>query len=748
MIAAGLLGLIAGGLLWWLQPRMSACEREVRSGDRRAGLELCLRVYRDTGDQRALYWAAKAHLFLGEIDDAEQLAHRLSAGALDGDAHWMLSYLALRQSRLREAQLQALLASNAHMIAGDRRGLAGDAVLLSQAAWRAGDFTGSLRAADEALTLAVQLGESHTEILGYIARADALRRIGDVPGAAATLETATERATDPCDRTWTRLKRAMCSIDAGQEGLAIAQLRAAAQANERCQSRDVTLQVAMNQAWLLRKQDPATALSKLDEVVKLDEEGADTLLLRGYIAADRGDFAAADQHLTRAESLDPPHADWPWEIACAHAELFEQRGGAFDDLLAEYHYRRSTALVGALRATAQARSAFVVASHRGPYDGLIALLARDGRWRDALGAILDLDASDMLRATTVERVEHYRPVPDDDVPAPSPVVTPRPSVDAVLSAWRSRDLVIVMARSDRQIGPGNERVYRLHIRDGEVTGEDVGDAKQARQWATDLFEHPGDRSAARALGRMIVPPGASDRALHVLAIGSLGKVPLAALRDDDGALIIARRPLVRVLALRAARPPSSGTGPPVVIADPRGNLPGAAAEGAAVAAALGAEARVSGSGSARRATREQLWAGRNAQLLHIAGHVVALGRWRVLPLADGEVDPTEMLQHGLAPRIAVIASCGSAAAMDEEGWGSIAAALLEAGTTTVVATDRSVDDSATLAVMKAFYAQPDWATEPAGALARAQQALEASASPADAPTWAAFSVLGRPPAIP
>jgi hypothetical protein len=162
-IAIGvLLGGIAGGLLWWLQPRMSACEREVRTGDRRAGLELCLRSYRDTGNQGALYWAAKAHLFLGEIDDAEQLARRLPSGALDGDAHWMLSYIALRQGRLREAQLQALLASNAHMIVGDRRGLAGDAVLLSQVAWRSGDFTGALRTADEALTLAVQLGESHT----------------------------------------------------------------------------------------------------------------------------------------------------------------------------------------------------------------------------------------------------------------------------------------------------------------------------------------------------------------------------------------------------------------------------------------------------------------------------------------------------------------------------------------------------------------------------------------------------------
>jgi CHAT domain-containing protein len=121
-------------------------------------------------------------------------------------------------------------------------------------------------------------------------------------------------------------------------------------------------------------------------------------------------------------------------------------------------------------------------------------------------------------------------------------------------------------------------------------------------------------------------------------------------------------------------------------------------------------------------------------------------------MADGEVDPAEMLRHGLAPRLAVVAGCGSAAAMDEEGWGSIAAALLDAGTAMVIATDRSVEDTTTLAVMNTFYAQPDWQADPARALARVQLAFDAAAVGASdgaaAPTWAAFSVLGRPPFIP
>jgi CHAT domain-containing protein len=86
--------------------------------------------------------------------------------------------------------------------------------------------------------------------------------------------------------------------------------------------------------------------------------------------------------------------------------------------------------------------------------------------------------------------------------------------------------------------------------------------------------------------------------------------------------------------------------------------------------------------------------------------------------------------------------------MDEEGWGSIAAALLDAGTAQVVATDRPVDDAATLAMMREFYAQADWPTDPARALARVQQARDAAAPGAPEAPWAAFSVLGRPPFIP
>jgi len=748
---------VAGALVWLvLHSSMSACEREVRSGDQQRGVDVCLQSYERTGNARDLVWAAKAHLQLGRFDAAEALASRLLGSARYGDAHGVLSYVAMRRGSLPAARVHATIARIAHTGAGDASGMAKDAVLLSQAAWRAGDFTAALDAADVAVGLAQRLDDSHGEVVAYLARADALRRMGDTAGAGATLGSAIARATEPCDKAWARVKNAMCKQEAGQDMLALLELDVAGRANRKCNSQDVAQQIAINEAWLLRWTDPVKALARLDDAAKAEGDDVTVMLLRGYLAADRGALVEAEHHLARAAAGEPPDADWPWEIARARAELSEVRGGMFGDMFAEYYYRQAVGMIAALRGTARARSAYLVSSHRGPFDGLIALLARHGRWRDVLAVILELDASDMLRATADDVVRRERLALEIDTPLSGPT-TPGFTVEDVVAAWRSRELVIAIAPSRRQIAPGHERAYRLRIADGQITGEDVADAATARRWAEELYAEPGDRAAAQALGRMIVPLvplvplGPAGTTLHVLAIGSLGKVPLAALRAGDGSLIIGQRPLARVLALGAKGPESTGAGPSAVIADPRGNLLRAAVEGVVVAQALGPGVQLSGAAASRPATRAQLWRARDASSLHVAGHIGVLGRWRTLPLADGEVSPAELVQQRFAPRIAVLAGCGSAAAMDEEGWGSIAAALLESGTAVVIATDRSVRDDAALFLMLTFYAQPDWRSDPARALARIQHAQDAQASSGDdalKQSWAAFSVLARPPEVP
>lgn len=751
--AAGLVVLGVGAAWGWRRSPAGSCAQEAQSGNPRRAVSSCLASYRESKDEQDALWLARAYLHLDQRAEASRWAKVLLAGRRRGDAHQILSYCAMRDGNTTAAMVHANLAIAEHTIAKDALGLVSDQTLLSQAAWQAGDFTNALTAADRALGRLEQRPDAHKEVVALIARADALRRMGDLRGATAAARQAITRATTPRDRAWAHLKYALCLADTGQVSLALLELAAASAADRQGNAPIVAWQVALNEAYLLRTRDPAGALARLDEVERLAGEGLEIWLQRGYLAADRGDLAEAERAFALAEGSKEPDADWLWEVALARAQLAERRGAPLDLVAAEQHYRRATSMVAALRSTARARSAYLVSSHRAPYDGLLGLLARQGRWRDVLGVLLELDASDMLRATAAERISTDRR--EFDVAGPStssaPEAGPRATPEAVLAAWRGRELVIVLAEGPRQISAQPERVFRLRIVDGAISGEDVGAAGEARAWAAELFAQPSSRKAARGLGQIIVPPASAARAagqLEVLAVGSLGKAPLAALRGADDRLIVSARPLSRVLALWSRRPSSRGDGAPVVVADPQRNLASAAAEGAMVAEVLAPSARVFGAAGTPAATKEALWAARDAALLHFAGHASRRGQWRALQLADGEVDAAELLERSVAPRLAVLASCGSAAATDEEGWGSIAAALLEAGTSFVVATDRTVGDRASLALMKAFYVQPDWHTAPARALASAQQAvlLDPSAGPSDG-WWAAFSVIARPPVV-
>lgn len=778
-VAATVIALVvAGSARWAAGDAEPSCEELARAEEYARAAELCLARYRKSGDALELIWAARARVSLGLLDEARILAREAIDSAHYGEAHGVLGYLAMREGIPEAAKIHAQASFAAHLRSGDRRAQASALTSLSQAAWQAGDYTVALDTADRALAMAEELGGFIKVMPIYTARVDALRRMGDHRRAATVLREAIQRVSTPCDRTWLQVKQGMVQLELAQPALAELELETAAKLNEECGSPDVKVQILLNQASLLMRTKPSISLARLVEAEAIRGEVLESQLLHGYLAANRGAFAEAERHFQRAAQLGPPDAAWAWELAWARAELFEQRGGVIADALAALFYRSATEMVANLRRGARERSALLVASHRGPYDGLIALWARHRRWREALAVVLELDASDMLRATANESLarDHSELPTGMRAAMTRSVATAMPGVDAVLEAWRGRELAIVVAREPRQIGSGSERAYRLLVRGGEVTGEDVGRADEARGWARELFANLGDVEAARRLGPMFVPSGGggggrsgSGRGdggtsrLDVLTIGPLGKVPLAALRWRDGELISARRPLVRVLALRAAQEETVDGGGSVVLSDPRGDLPHAAIEGGVVVEALRAEEptrslRVFGTATGAEmpmptdgpATPERLWEATGAGLLHVAGHVGTKGRWRALLLAGGEVDPSQIVQRQLAPRIAVLASCGSAAATDEEGWGSIAAALLEAGTTAVVATDRSVKDEEALLMMRSFYAQPDWRADPARALSRVQSKMSDAAARGEAGgvrAWAAFSVLGRPPVV-
>ena len=249
-------------------------------------------------------------------------------------------------------------------------------------------------------------------------------------------------------------------------------------------------------------------------------------------------------------------------------------------LVAEKYYRRAIDAASEIRNQSPEHAGYLAASRRSPYDGLFELRAKQGRWADALAVLLELDVIDRLRLTA----SPGQLAPDGLFPrgnegrvaAVSLVdtsVTP-PALPDVLSTWKGRDLVVLVPISWRLFDPG-ERVWRLDVIDGVVSG--------GRQTASELSSKEGPFAAfARSL---LGDVKGSSEPLYVLVMGELARIPLAVLRKGARPSVAAR-PLARVLSLIPPEAPKAWSERTVVVGNPRGDLPEAAAEAKWVAKRL------------------------------------------------------------------------------------------------------------------------------------------------------------------
>lgn len=702
----------------------ATCEQFYRAKMYREATVACDPARVRDPDGRLAAMQAQSFLFLDNREGAGRAADSLLRGLRAGVGHRIRGQLAFERGDHDEADEE--FAAAVTMATNDAERMAA-ASARAKLQWTLGAWQGALASADLAIASARDAKQPYRRYEQQ--RIEVLRKLGDFPAAEEAAHEALAAATTPCDRAWLLFFLGKITSDRRQPALAAAAFADARRSSSGCDDGPAPDTIDLNEA---STSFDAGQIDAAEEALDRLDETVETLLIRARIADRRGDRAGVDAALTRARAGRMPSADWPWEVSLLTAQAAENDG---DAERAERAYRQAIAEVSELRARSLGSDGLTVARYRTVYDGLIALLARQERWRDAFAVVLALDASDMLRNTQVAPQ-----LPDehgDAVGGDTPVTGVVPSVEDVLDAWRGRELVIVVATSQRELGPGGERVFRLRVREGLVEGMEAGDAASAQRWAEKLYADPADQVAARGLGAIVAGTSATTT-LDVLLVGSLGKTPLAALRDSGG-LLIARRPLARVLSLRPRAPaiehePSSGA---IVFADPQGDLPAAAAEGAQVAARLGATLFADAA-----ATSDRLWTAAHADVLHLAAHVDEGSRQRRLRLADRVVTPAEIVERRLAPRLAVLASCGAAAARDEEGWGSLAQALLVAGSEHVIAADRSVDDVEAAALVAAFYGHASWRTEPARALSAAQASL-ATSHPVGG--WAAFSVLAAPP---
>jgi hypothetical protein len=689
-----------------------SCEDVYARRDWAGAVVACRAAYRASGAAEQGALLADALMRREEWEQLEPIAIALQATVKRGIAFRLR---ALVEDSREERALAAMFASTAlaiHIQEGDTGELLRDAHALGRIWKNHSAYDASLAAAELTRDLALILGDRTAAGFGELARADAFRMLNDREAADEAMAAAIALFDRPCDRAWPHLREGQLRMERGLVAMAEMSFTQAIVDGTGCGLSAVLDAAHLNLASI------AVVLHRPDDADRhmraVPDPGEEGDFLRGLIAFERGNLAAADAFLARAEGASLPDAEWPWEIADARAQVAEARG---DDARAEAAYQRVLATVADLRRRSPDSTPHVVDAHRAPFEGLLALYARQQRWRDALAVVMELDASGVLMPTS-------SPV----APSPAPAL----NVDDVLAAWRGRDLAIVVAT--RSGADHRGRVWRLRVVDGEVTGEDVGDASSAVALADRLAHDVADGEAANGLGAMLAPEGRGE--LHLLPVGPLGEAPLAALRHQ-GRLVIASRPILRALGvLPRPRRTRTWTSAGVVIGDPRRDLPAAASEATWVAGDQGATLHLGAT-----ATLESLVSAASADLLHVAAHTDKRRRELVLHLADGDVTPAALRARGIAPRLAVLSSCGSADAPDEGGWGSHAAALLAGGTEVVIATQRSVIDTAATDLVRRFYAAGG-RRSPAAALAAAQVELARSATTSD---WAYFTALAGPP---
>jgi CHAT domain-containing protein len=304
--------------------------------------------------------------------------------------------------------------------------------------------------------------------------------------------------------------------------------------------------------------------------------------------------------------------------------------------------------------------------------------------------------------------------------------------DATLRALRGRHVLIYFAAAGRMrlmiVAGGEPRASELAV-----------DLHQLDRLIEAFRRDPQDPATAGALGRALLPPGALPPAparIHIIPTGPLLRVSFAALRVSgqrllDGHEIVYAPSVTGLAAMTAERGDHAGDG--AVLADTRSDLRHAASELEIVVDRTGATAHLGAS-----AKVAALRASARRPLLHVISHSGLGLEGGYLALADGKVTAADILTWRVGPRLVVLPTCASASTAGREMWGSLAAAFLAAGSSHVVATVTSVEDSIGLEFSRLFYAAGG-AQDPIAATARAQREMAARLPVA---AWSSFVVLG------
>lgn len=320
----------------------------------------------------------------------------------------------------------------------------------------------------------------------------------------------------------------------------------------------------------------------------------------------------------------------------------------------------------------------------------------------------------------------------------SPAATARP-IEEILAALPVHYVLYFLQVDDE--------MWRLELDAGRLTVAPLSrPASSIADLTKRLLSTPDDRDAADELGRTLLDgatlPG-SPPLLHVVTDGPLGELPFALLRVEGDYLAeryeISYVPsLTALTAIEERRWEKDATGV-VVLADPLGDLPAAAAEGRDVADRFGAVAHLG-----QAADSAVLTATRKPRLVHLATHSSLGPAGPSLVLADRSLGAADLLDQPPDAGIVVLASCASASRRGAGLWGSMGGAFLAGGARVVVASLWSIEDREAHEFVARLYREGVMAN-PARALARAQRGLLAEGKRAE--HWAPFVLLGSARAL-
>lgn len=733
----------------------------------------CGEVYAAEGEAKAGVAAMYALYQLGKGDEILAWADRMAKDGKVRSGVWGATAAVHEQRGDLEAanrdyrrDLELLRAE------GDLQAVADVLYRLAYNDWSLSRYREAFLSAGEAVEAAGKAGDRALEIRAAEMLYSVLYAVGDLEGARQAIE-ATGRSMgeeDPALRAHFLANRGGLLVDEGRLALARRDLERALELGAGRMDADFFRRVHLNLTAIHLGNignigDATRAAHHLEEAWKQAEPGkpgapgapgapipTSLLYYRARVDLARKRPEEALRSLATALGQDPA-ADWAWDLEYQRGRAEEARGNA---RAAEAAYERSIGVVEEMRRELgfDDLKSWLLDRKRQPFEALFRLQAGSGRAEAALATVERSQARTFLDAilhagsstpstaapagkpwssASLQRIEGLESL----LPAmsESPVASPQP-IGQVLAAFGDRHGLVYFETGEevRLITVAGRRA-RLHP---------PAPAQEVRRLAERFLAHPEDAQAADRLGEMLLPPGSlpeKGTAVHVAADGILGNLPFAALRRD-GRYLVEDHPVLLLPSLgalaavesRRGEPPGSPLVLALVLADPRGDLPEAAAEGRQVAKRLGAPALVG-----PRAVSGELKKAARARVLHLALHTGPGPRGAWLQLADRQVSASEIVTGRIGPRLVVLASCASATRTGRQMWGSLAAAFLAAGSRAVLASLWSVEDRQARELVLRFYAEGG-ASDPAGALARAQRvAIGQGRSPM---FWAPFVLIG------